>query len=105
MPNKREKLAANSIDPKFFNEVSQFAHFFSAATVYLSFRIVAVHLHKFSWKWTWIIVACGVALAAWKEFWYDKHDENKATRGSDLEDFTFYMLGIGYALILIWVCQ
>ena len=22
-----------------------------------------------------------------------------------IEDFTFYMLGIGYALILIWVCQ
>lgn len=50
MPNKREKLAANSIDPNFFNQVSQLAHFFSAATVYLSFRMVAVHLHKSSWS-------------------------------------------------------
>jgi hypothetical protein len=35
-----------------------------------------------------------VIVAAWKEFWYDARDEGPVERGSDLEDFSFYCLGV-----------
>jgi hypothetical protein len=83
----------NGIDPKFFNQVSQWAHSGVACSVFF------ILLHFFSMRHVLeIFLPIGVALAAWKEFWYDKHDENAATRGSDLEDFTFYMVGIAAAL-------
>lgn len=86
-----------AIDPRFFNEVSQFAHFGMAGFIFM------ILLHVFSMRHVMeIFVPLGVALAAWKEFYYDKHDENPATRGSDLEDFSFYIFGITLALIVVF---
>ena len=74
---KKTKVAAsgeNVIDPKFFNFVSQIAHFFS----------------------TYAIVC--VVYAALHEFWYDPRYENPVTRGSDLEDFLFLVAGVAAAV-------
>lgn len=77
-------------DPS-LNEVSQFAHFGIAYAITLSLLV----LLGFHMLWWYLPVAIG--LAAWKEFWYDYHYETPAVRGSSLEDFLFYMIGIGGA--------
>lgn len=41
-----------------------------------------------------IATSVGVAAAAFKEFWWDYHHEDAATRGSSLLDFSMYMVGI-----------
>src|ERR1035437_8058287 len=79
------------IDPKFFNLVSQFAHFF--AMYALTFTA-----GKF-WHWRGIELVGGLCVlyAAIKEFWFDARYENQLTRGSDLEDFIFLVLGVAVA--------
>jgi hypothetical protein len=48
----------------------------------------------------WYSVLAGMAIAAAKEFWYDEKYETTEVRGSSLEDFTYYCVGlIGGALI------
>ena len=39
-------------------------------------------------------LAVGVPAAAFKEFWWDYHYEDAATRGSSLLDFSMYMVGL-----------
>ena len=80
-----------------FDRNSQFAHFGMAATVYLTLGRF-LHGHLF-----WSLVIMGIIAAAVKEFWWDSHEENAATRGSDLEDFAFYCVGIAYALLILYV--
>lgn len=68
-----------------------------AATVFLTLgRFLHGHV-------LWSLVIVGIVAAAVKEFCYDSHEENAATRGSDLEDFAFYCLGIAYALLVLYV--
>ena len=86
---------ANVVDPKFFNMVAQFSHFFAGATVYLTIGVL------FSFRIAVFMLPVGVGLAAWKEFWYDMHKENPATAGSSIEDFAFYMAGIIYAMAIL----
>jgi hypothetical protein len=92
---KKTKVAApgeNVIDPKFFNFVSQIAHFFSTYAIVLTFG-------KF-WHWKGIVLAASlcVVYAALHEFWYDPRYENPVTRGSDLEDFLFLIAGVAAAV-------
>lgn len=84
----------NVIDPKFFNLVSQIAHF---ATMYA----IVLSIGKF-WHWRGVIVAAVicVAYAAIHEFWYDPRYENPVTRGSDLEDFLFLVAGVAAAIVV-----
>jgi hypothetical protein len=94
---KKTRVASggeNVIDPKFFNLVSQIAHFSTMYGIVLSFG-------KF-WHWTGIIVAAPLCLAyaAVHEFWYDPRYENPITRGSDLEDFLFLFAGVAAAVIV-----
>lgn len=61
----------------------------------------------------WIVAVLFVPAAAYKEFWIDPHDENhsnglpsvagqkKIVGKPDYDDFTFYMLGITAALLLL----
>jgi hypothetical protein len=42
-----------------------------------------------------------VLFAAVKEFWYDHTYESPQTRGSDLEDFLFYVLGAAAELLIL----
>ena len=77
---------SNAIDPRFFNLVSQIAHFFT--TYGLTFT---------AWMFKWqvgigVALSC-VAYAALHEFWYDPRYENPATRGSDFEDFFWLIFG------------
>lgn len=102
-PKPKQGDPVNVIDPKFFNEVSQFAHAGVAGLIYLSIGHVAQKHDFFDWLWYGILIAAGVGLAAFKEFWYDPHYENPATRGSDLEDFSFYLVGISIAVVVILV--
>lgn len=94
---KKTRVASdgeNVIDPKFFNLVSQIAHFSAMYGIVLT-------AGKF-WHWTGITVAailCGI-YAAIHEFRYDPRYENPVTRGSDLEDFLFLVAGIAAAVIV-----
>jgi len=93
---RKTKLASageNVIDPKFFNFVSQIAHFFATYGIVLT-------AGKF-WHWTGIEIVAPlcVAYAAVHEFWYDPRYENPVTRGSDLEDFLFLVAGVTAAVV------
>ncbi len=90
-----------SIDPSFFYEVAQFAHTGMAGLIYLSIGHIAQRFHFFSWLWFGMLISCGVGLAALKEFWYDEKYETPVTRGSSLKDFTFYILGIYIAAVVL----
>jgi hypothetical protein len=93
--------SVNVIDPAFFNEVSQFAHTGIAGLVYLVIGHVAQTMGLFHWWWFATLAGVGVALAGWKEGYWDPRHENAATRGSGLQDFSFYILGIGIAVVAI----
>lgn len=91
------KLASageNVVDPKFFNQVAQIAHF---STMYA----IVFTIGKF-WHWRGVIVAAilCVVYAAVHEFWYDPRYENPVTRGSDLEDFLFLVAGVAAAILV-----
>lgn len=92
-----------TIDPKFFNQVSQWAHWGVACTLYLTFAIVLHHFGRLHVEDMIIVDVFGVTLAAWKEFFYDEHYENDETRGSSLEDFSFYLLGISTANLITFL--
>jgi hypothetical protein len=46
-------------------------------------------------------IPIGIVVAALKEFAYDAHWQEPDIRGSDLRDFTFYMIGGVIALALL----
>ena len=82
------------IDPKFFNLVSQIAHFFTTYAVTFT-------VGKFlGWRGIAVAGAILVIYAAAHEFWYDPKYENPLTRGSDLEDFLFLVGGVAVACIM-----
>jgi hypothetical protein len=90
---KQEISGADNIDPKFFNVVAQIAHFGAMYTVTNVFSAVSYRL--FHQRWAGLIfgvIACA-SYATWHEFFWDPTHENAATRGSDLEDFVFLILG------------
>jgi hypothetical protein len=74
------------------NTVSQLAHVGWGA-----FLTLAILLYSPYW-----CVAAGMVtgFAAIKEFIFDKLTEDKATQGSDVEDFLFFLLGLAAALVL-----
>jgi hypothetical protein len=80
------------IDDKTFNQVSQFAHFGCAAALVLA---GAAFGH------VWIAAIAMLVWAVMKEFWYDEKYETPEVRGSGLEDFLFYAIGIVTA-VLVW---
>jgi VanZ family protein len=80
------------IDPKFFEQVAQFAHF---GMMFAVTTVCADLSYKLGHKWIGLIVGLvGCAIyAALHEFWYDPRYEDAVTRGSDMMDFLFLMLG------------
>lgn len=66
---------------------AQFSHALGGA-----FFVVAVGVifGKCSTLYAFVLVAAGAAI---KEFYWDYNFESPTDRGSDLEDFSFYMLG------------
>jgi hypothetical protein len=76
-----------AINPKFFNSVSQIAHFFTMYGICFTLSVF--------WGWKGLtvgLVGCTV-YALIHEFWYDPRYENTETRGSDLQDFVFLEFG------------
>jgi hypothetical protein len=82
------------IDPKTFNQVAQLGHFAGGAAIVLA--VVVISHHRTYCVWALLAVA---ALAAIKEFWYDEKYETTEVRGSSLQDFIFYLLGAGAAVV------
>jgi hypothetical protein len=91
--NARRRLQDAGIDSKFFDLVSQFAHFFTMYSLALTVGLIgkrtghALLYHALS-------VAVYITYAAIHEFYWDPRHENAATRGSDLKDFA-YLVGGG----------
>lgn len=74
-----------------FNFLAQINHIlFGAIMVFAPLALGSTHL------W-WFVVATVIGTAV-KEFWYDKNYETPEARGSSLEDFLFYQLGMAVAL-------
>lgn len=73
----------------------QIGHFLGAYAAVLTLFV----FHVPHWAW---VSAIGITLwAGVKEFWYDEKYEDPTVRGSSLEDFLFYMLGL---LVGLSVC-
>jgi hypothetical protein len=89
----------NGIDPAFFNQVAQFAHFGTMFTIAITVTIFAGTLG---------LIAVGIlefVYAALHEFVWDPREENSATRGSDLEDFAFLMLGYAMSCVVWYLAK
>jgi hypothetical protein len=97
--NKTNVAAAgeNVIDPKFFNQVAQIAHFFT------TYALVLTVGKFFGWAGTLAGAVLCIAYAAIHEFYWDPRHENPVTRGSDLEDFIFLVAGALAAVVLYWI--
>jgi hypothetical protein len=78
-----------------FNEVAQASHIFIAGWAIATSQAIW-HGHAKFWASLGVL-----AFAAVKEFWYDHTYESPQTRGSDLEDFLFYALGVGAELLIL----
>ena len=85
MENRPSK---SGISEKFFDYVSQMAHWatmaFWSLTLGLFFGFAGIIVSN----------VLGIAYAAWHEFYWDPRHENAETRGSDTEDFLFLLLGL-----------
>ena len=81
--------ATTSVNKFIWEFTGQFAH---ASAGYIAISTIKQHTNVH--KVLEIITAIGVAAAAFKEFYWDYHYEDAATRGSSLLDFSMYMVGI-----------
>ena len=88
-------MSNDGITPKLFNEVSQMGHFAGGAAIVLA--IVVVSHQRWYSVYGFLLVAL---LAGVKEFWYDEKYETTEVRGSSVEDFLFYLLGAGLAVLV-----
>ena len=78
--------------------LAQVGHFFGAYSLIGTVAVLSMVLGG-GWAPILIVLALGVLVAAWKEFWYDMRQElPKQTWGDSLMDFGFYMLGASLAV-------
>ena len=96
---KVKAATGNDIDPKFFNQVAQFAHFGMMFTVTTVIILIASKLGRAAWGYLGGFAVCAV-YAIVHEFYFDPRYENAATRGSDLEDFIYLIFGSIFAELL-----
>lgn len=75
-----------------FNKVSQNAHVL-AGLAWIWGSVVL-----FGPQYIWYFLDAGVLLAAVKEFWWDYRFENTEVRGSSMEDFNVYCMGLIIAI-------
>lgn len=78
------------------DEVAQASH------VAIGAAVVALTSARFHGPSKYIAAGIVVALAAVKEFWFDQNFEDAVTRGSNLEDWSYYVLGCVVALLILW---
>lgn len=70
-----------------WNETGETAHVLAGLLVILG--PIALFGPKYMWLWAGFMVL----FASLKEFWYDENYETADERGSNLEDWGFYMIG------------
>lgn len=92
---------SDGIDPKFFNQVAQIAHFG------MMFFVMAVCVGvggKLGHQWIGMLVGTTIdwCYGVWHEFFWDPVHENAETRGSDMEDFLFLELGNVVGMLYFW---
>jgi hypothetical protein len=88
-------MTDTGITPKLFNQVAQLGHFAGGAAIVLA-TVVLWHDSRAPFAgFIGVLLAAGV-----KEFWYDEKYESVEVRGSSLEDFAFYVIGAGAAMIV-----
>jgi hypothetical protein len=87
-----------TITRKLFNQVAQLGHFAGGAALVLATVVLWRDAHAPFAGFAGVLLAAGV-----KEFWFDQHYESAEVRGSNLEDFSFYLLGAGAAAIVALV--
>jgi len=76
--------------------LAQVGHFFGAYAVVLTTAAFAK-----SWYVVLPVIGIGIVVAAVKEFWYDlKYELPKQSFLDSFEDFAFYMLGAGAAVVV-----
>src|ERR1035437_8979040 len=90
------------ISPAYFDMVSQFAHLFTTA-------FISLVAWLFFGAWAFAVTGPGIAAyGAWHEFVFEPRYNNRATRGSDVEDFLFLVGGIvlagGVAVLKVELC-
>ncbi len=90
--NARRHLQDGGIDPKFFDQVSQFAHFFTMYSLALTLGLIGKRTGHALICFALSVVVY-ITYAAIHEFYWDPRHENEATRGSDLKDFVFLVAG------------
>lgn len=84
-----------TISASLWETTAQFSHAGVACAI-----VQAVRSHSSSNSLTLGVAGVAVALAAVKEFYYDRNFETTDARGSDLMDFSFYALGILIGLFI-----
>ena len=78
------------------DEVAQASH------VAIGAAVVGLTSARFHGNSKYIAAIIVVLLAAVKEFWWDENYEDAATRGSNLEDWSYYVAGAAVALLILW---
>lgn len=81
------------------NEVAQASHVAIGAAVV---ALAAARFPSNAPLAKFIGTAIVVVWALVKEFWFDKNFEDAVTRGSDIEDFLYYIVGATAALLILW---
>jgi hypothetical protein len=76
--------------------VAQMAHWLCGAFVVLASVVLWGDHAK------WVATGIIVILAAFKEFYIDQNFETPDERGSNLLDFTFYLVGVCVAHVIIY---
>ena len=102
MVDQRRQFYRRIISPRFnlslsFNEVAQASH------VAIAMAAVGIADGRFHTVLAKLISSSVVVLfATAKEFWFDKNYEDPITRGSDFQDWSYYVVGVAAALIMLW---
>lgn len=90
--NARKRLLNAGIDPRFFDLVSQFAHFFTMYSLALTLGLIGKRTGH-ALLYVALSAVVYITYAAIHEFHWDPRHENAATRGSNLKDFAFLVVG------------
>jgi hypothetical protein len=92
-------LQNSTIPESEFSLVSQWGHFAAGIAWMTGWRTMLGH----SLREVLITLGIGIAIAAWKEFWYDPRKETIVEQGSGLEDFSRYIFGFLVGTLLIHI--
>lgn len=91
------KMAKAGIDPKFFNMVSQFAHFFTWYSICVTAGIITRNT-----RFVLGTALLCVLYSTIHEFYWDPRHEDPETRGSDIEDFCYLIAGGACGCFVAW---